>query len=62
MDIDKEAVALLCIILRESPQDYNFILCILARSNAVPSPIKFGSNTDYPTFYGYSNEKIPFYS
>lgn len=61
MDIDIESIALLSLVLRESPQDHQFILCVLARSNTIPSPIKFHSNTDYPTFYEYSNERIPFY-
>lgn len=61
MEIDYESAVLLCILLRESPQDHQYILCVLARSNAVPSPIKFGPNTEYPTFYGYYNEKIPFF-
>lgn len=61
MNIDAEGIALLSLILRDVPQARQFILCVLARSNQVPSPIKFHSNTEYPTFYGYSNERMPFY-
>lgn len=61
MNIDAESIALLSLILRDAPQDRQFILCVLARSNQVPSPIKFYSNTEYPTFYGYYNERMPFY-
>lgn len=61
MNIDAESIALLSLILRDAPQDRQLILCVLARSNQVPSQIKFYSNTEYPTFYGYSNERIPFY-
>lgn len=61
MNIDAESIALLSLILRDAPQDRQLILCVLARSNQVPSQIKFHSNTEYPTFYGYSNERIPFY-
>jgi len=61
MDIDTESIALLSLVLRDAPKDCQLILCILARSNQVPSPIKFHSNTEYPTFYGYSNERMPFF-
>lgn len=61
MNIDAESIALLSLVLRDAPQDRQFILCVLARSNQVPSPIKFHSNTEYPTFYGYSNERIPYF-
>ncbi len=61
MNIDAESIALLSLILRDAPKDRQLILCVLARSNQVPSPIKFHSNTEYPTFYGYSNERMPFY-
>lgn len=49
------------LILQDSPKDRQLILCILARSNTVPTRITFNPNTDYPTFYGYSNSKIPLY-
>lgn len=61
MNIDQECVSLLNLILQDSPQDRQLILCILARSNAIPSRIIFNPNTAYPTFYGYSNNRIPFY-
>lgn len=61
MNIDIESIGLLNLILQDSPKDRQFILCILARSNTVPTRINFHTNTDYPTFYGYSNSKIPFY-
>lgn len=61
MNIDAESIALLSLILRDAPQDRQFILCVLARSNQVPGQIKFHSNTEYPTFYGYSNERMPFF-
>ena len=61
MDIDQECIALLTLILRESPQDHQYILCVLARSNKPPDRIRFHTNTGYPTFYGYAIEKIPFY-
>lgn len=61
MNIDAESIALLSLILRDAPQDRQFILCVLARSNQVPGQIKFHSNTEYPTFYGYSNERMPYF-
>lgn len=61
MNIDAESVAVISLILRDAPQDRQFILCVLARSNQVPAQIRFHSNTEYPTFYGYANERLPFY-
>lgn len=61
MNIDVECIALLCLILQDTPRDRQYILCVLARSNSLPSRIVFHSNTDYPTFYGYFNNKIPHY-
>lgn len=61
MNIDAESIALLSLILRDAPEDRQFILCVLARSNQVPGQIKFHSNTEYPTFYGYSNERMPYF-
>ena len=52
---------MLSLILQDSPKDRQLILCVLARSNAVPTRITFNPNTDYPTFYGYSNSKVPLY-
>lgn len=61
MNIDIESIGLLSLILQDSPKDRQFILCIMARSNTVPTRINFHSNTEYPTFYGYSNSRIPLY-
>ncbi len=61
MNIDIESMGLLGLILQDSPKDRQLILCVLARSNAIPSKIVFNHNTDYPTFYGYSNSRIPLY-
>ncbi len=61
MNIDIESIGLLSLILRDSPKDRQLILCILARSNTVPTRITFNPNTDYPIFYGYSNSKISLY-
>lgn len=61
MNIDVESIGLLSLILQDSPKDRQFVLCVLARSNSTPTRITFKPNTDYPTFYGYSNSKIPFY-
>lgn len=61
MNIDAETVALLSLILRDAPHSHVLILCVLARSNQTPTPIKFHSNTEYPTFYGYSNERMPYH-
>ena len=61
MNIDLESVGLLSLILQDSPKDRQFILCVLARSNSVPTRITFNPRTDYPTFYGYTNSRIPFY-
>lgn len=61
MNIDIESIGLLSLILQDSPKDRQFILCILARSNSVPTRINFNPNTENPTFYGYSNGRIPFY-
>ena len=60
MNIDIESIGLLSLILQDSPKDRQLILCVLARANTAPTRIKFHSNTDYPTFYGYSNERIPY--
>jgi len=61
MNIDIESIGLLSLILQDSPKDRQLILCVLARSNSVPTRITFNPNTDYPTFYGYSNSRIPLY-
>ena len=61
MNIDIESIGLLSLILQDTPKDRQLILCILARSNSVPTRIIFNPNTDYPTFYGYSNSKLPLY-
>ena len=61
MNIDIESISLLSLILQDSPKDRQLILCVLARSNSVPTRITFKPSTDYPTFYGYSNSRIPFY-
>ena len=61
MNIDIESIGLLSLILQDSPKDHQLILCVLARSNSVPERLTFHPNTDYPTFYGYSNSRIPFY-
>lgn len=61
MNIDAESIALLSLILRDVPQARQFILCVLARSNQIPGHIKFNPNTEYPTFYGYSNERMPYF-
>lgn len=61
MNIDIESIGLLSLILQDSPKDRQLILCILARSNSVPTRITFSPNTEYPTFYGYTNSRIPFY-
>src|SRR3989344_2787868 len=61
MNIDIESIGLLSLILQDSPKDRQLILCILAQSNTVPTRITFSPNTEYPTFYGYSNSRIPLY-
>lgn len=61
MNIDIECISLLNLILQDSPKDRQFILCVLARSNSIPTRIPFHPDTDYPTFYGYSNSRIPLY-
>lgn len=61
MNIDIESMGLLGLILQDSPRDRQLILCVLARSNTIPTRITFNPNTDYPTFYGYTNSRIPFY-
>lgn len=63
MNIDIESKTLLTLILEDSPKDRQFILCILAlaKNSQVPTRIFHHSNTEYPTFYGYVNEKIPLY-
>lgn len=61
MNIDIESISLLSLIHQDSPKDRQLILCILARSNSVPTRITFNPKTDYPTFYGYSNSRIPLY-
>lgn len=61
MNIDNESIDLLNLILQDSPKERQLILCVLARSNSVPKRITLGPNTDYPTFYGYSNSRIPIY-
>ena len=61
MNIDGECIDLLSLIIQDSPKDRQLILCVLARANRAPTRIKFHSNTDDPTFYGYSNERIPYY-
>src|SRR3989344_5153607 len=61
MNIDIESIGLLSLILQDSPKDRQLILCILAQSNTVPTRITFSPNTEYPTFYGYSNNRIPLY-
>lgn len=61
MNIDIESISLIGLILQDTPKNRQFILCILARSNSIPARISSDSNTEYPTFYGYSNGKIPFY-
>lgn len=61
MNIDIECISLLNLILQDSPKDRQFILCVLARSNSVPTRIPFHPDTDYPTFYGYSNSRTPLY-
>lgn len=61
MNIDIESIGLVSLILQDSPKDRQFILCVLARSNSFPTRITFHPNTDYPTFYGYSNSRIPLY-
>ncbi|MEK7551405.1 MAG: hypothetical protein AAB532_02295 [Patescibacteria group bacterium] len=61
MNIDIESIGLLSLILQDSPKDRQLILCVLARSNTVPTRITYNPNTDYPTFYGYSNSRTPLY-
>lgn len=61
MNIDIESIGLLGLILQDSPRDRQLILCVLARANSIPTRITFNPNTDYPTFYGYSNSRIPLY-
>lgn len=61
MNIDIECIALLSLILQDSPKDRQLILCILARFNTGPLKIAFNPNTDYPTFYGYSNIRTTYY-
>ena len=61
MNIGAESIAVLSLVLREAPEDRQFILCILARSNQAPGLIKSHSNTEYPTFCGYSNERMPYF-
>lgn len=61
MNIDLESIGVLSLVLQDSPKEREFILCILARSNSLPTRITFHPNTDYPTFYGYSNSRIPLY-
>lgn len=61
MNIDIESIGLLSLILQDSPKDRQLILCALARSNSVPARITFNPNTEYSTFYGYSNSRIPHY-
>jgi len=61
MNVDIESIGLLGLILQDSPKDRQLILCVLARSNSIPIRITFNPNTDYPTFYGYSNSRIPLY-
>lgn len=61
MNIDLESIGLLSLILQDSPKDRQLILCVLARSNAVPGRITFHTNTEYPIFYGYLNSRIPLY-
>ena len=61
MNIDLECIGLLSLILQDSPNDRQFILAILARSNTDPSKIFFDPTTEYPVFYRYANNKIPFY-
>ena len=61
MNIDIDVFVFLSLILQDSHKDRQLILCVLARSNTVPTRITFNPNTDYPTFYGYSNSRIPYY-
>ena len=61
MNIDLESIGLLSLIIQDSPKDQNLVVCVLARSNAVPNRINFHTNTEYPTFYGYYNSRIPLY-
>lgn len=61
MNIDVECTDLLNLILQDSPNDRQFILCVLARSNSSVARITLNPNTEYPTFHGYSNSRTPFY-
>ena len=61
MNIDLECCGLLALILQDSPKDRQYILCVLARSNSIPIRIHYDSKYEYPTFYSYSNIRIPLY-